>query len=46
MKPYTTADKGNQPEELRKNWRNNNKVHRKEKDRARKKAYRRKLKLK
>ena len=44
MKAYTNADKGNQPENLRKNWRENGKIRRKKKDRANKKRYRRKIK--
>jgi len=45
MKPYTDQNKGNRDEDLRRNWRGNKSVHRKEKDRANKKSYRLKLKI-
>lgn len=44
MKPYTDQNKGNRDEDLRRNWRDNNRVHRKIKDRENKKSYRRKNK--
>lgn len=44
MKPYTTVNKACNDEDLRINWRENNRVHRKNKDRAYKKIYRRKNK--
>ncbi len=44
MKPYTDQNKGNRDEDLRRNWRTNGSVRRKEKDRENKKSYRRKIK--
>lgn len=44
MKPYTDKNKGNRDEDLRRNWRGNDSVRSKAKDRAYKKSFRRKIK--
>lgn len=44
MKPFTDKNKGNRDEDLRRNWRGNDCVRRKAKDRVYKKSYRKRIK--